>query len=357
VVAKAAVAARVQRIDALKGFAIVCVVFYHAAGQYFAYTPAAGVVYFPWAVWLRALLFSFMLPLFAFLSGYVMGRPGGFRPRQYFWKRSLGLLVPYLAWETIYGPGKDKHPEMLRSVAGFFGYYAHLFVDPHYEGRMWYLYLLWIALMILGVARLKGDRTWVLLVSVPLVFALGSFGQFHWLRWVYAFVVFGVLWRRYEDRIMPRIGMLGVAGAVLFAPLWWLCEPEQVAYARLSAWAGPGTGQRVVSLVFPLLPMLVGVCAVVALVALSYHLPRVLEHGLAYLGVLSLGIYVTHFHFVEMWRAMPAWFLPINVALATAIAVGLTLLLGKWRVTATLFLGEPWVAKPRALGDVETETL
>ena len=370
--AKVATAARDRRVDALKGFAIVCVVFYHAAGEYFTYSPATGVVYLPWALYLRAFLFSFMLPLFAFLSGYVMGRPGGFRPRQYSWKRTLGLLVPYLAWESIYGPGKDKHPEMLGSVAAFFGYYAHLLADPHYEGRMWYLYVLWLALMFLGVARLGGDRTWALVVSVPVVFLIGSFGQFNWLRWVYVFVALGVLWRRYEDRLLPRLAMLGAVGAVAFIPLWWLCEPEQIAYGRLAGWVGGGVAATLLPLAFPFLSMLTGLAATAAIIAASYHLGSRLEAGLAYLGVLSLGIYVTHFYFVEMWRVrfaeiralipglwrpMPGWFLPINVAIATTIAVGLTLLLGKWRPTATLFLGESWVAKPRHVGDVQTETL
>jgi surface polysaccharide O-acyltransferase-like enzyme len=103
--------------------------------------------------------------------------------------------------------------------------------------------------------------------------------------------------------------------------------------------------------------MLVGAAAVAAIVAVSYRMPAVLQPGLAYLGMLSLGIYVTHFHFVEMWKHMPAWFLPVNALLALAIAVGVTLLLGAWRPTATVFLGEPWIRGRRHLGDVETETL
>ena len=354
---KAVTASRDARVDALKGFAIVCVVIYHATGQYFSYSKATGVVYFTWAEWLRAFLFSFMLPLFACLSGYVLGRPGGFRPRDYFWKRTVGLLVPYLAWETVYGPGKDKHAEMLASVVAFLGYYVHILSDPHYEGRMWYLYVLWIALMFVGVTRLAGDRTWVLVASVPVVYLIGSFGQFHWLRWFYAFVVVGVLWRRYEERLVPRLRTYGVLGAIAFVPLWLLSEPERVASARLERVMGPEVAQSALALVFPLLPILTGLAAVAALLAISYSLPKMLEAGLASLGVLSLGIYVTHFHFVEMWHAMPWWFLPINVGLALSIAVVATLLLGRWRLTALVFLGEPWVRAPRKLGDVQTETL
>ncbi len=105
------------------------------------------------------------------------------------------------------------------------------------------------------------------------------------------------------------------------------------------------------------LPILIGACAVVAILAVSYHLSGWLEAPLAYLGTLSLGIYVTHFPFVEMWKGMPWWFLPVNVAMATLVAVGWTLVLGNFRITATLLLGEPWVRRPRVLGDVKTETL
>jgi len=347
-------ATRDRRLDALKGYAIICVVAYHALGQYFTFTHGI-VVYETSAVWARAFLFSFMLPLFAFLSGYVLGRPGGFRPREYFTKRSMGLLVPFVTWEALYGP--TKHPEMLRSAGAFVGYFAHLVVDPHYEGRMWYLYILWIALMLLGVARLFGDKTWAIAFSMPVVYLVGSYGQFHWLRWIYVYVALGVLYRRFEPSIKPRLGMLGGAGAVAYVPLWLISQPEQVAMARVERLVSSPTGVLLAKGVVGFVPLLTGACAVVAILAASYHVPARLERLLAYLGTLSLGIYITHFPFVEMWFHKPLWFLPVNVAIATAVAIGWTLVLGRFRVTATLPLGEPWVRTPRVLGDVQTETL
>jgi surface polysaccharide O-acyltransferase-like enzyme len=345
---------RETRLDALKGYAILCVVTYHALGQYFTLTNGV-VVYDTVAIWMRAFLFSYMLPLFAFLSGYVLGRPGGFRPGTYFGKRTLGLLVPYVVWETLYGP--SKHPEMLKSVSNVAGYYVHIFNNPHYEGRMWYLYVLWIALMFLGVARLRGDRTWTLLLSLPLVWVFGTYVQFFWLRWVYLFVVFGLLARRYEDWVLPRLKWLGIAGGIAFVPLWLVSEPEQLAATRFAALVPPGPLQSAGLTVLPYVPILAGICAVVAIIAASYHIPDALEEPLADLGILSLGIYITHFPFVEMWYDKPLWFLPINVVLATAVAVGWTLVLGKFRVTAMFLLGEPWSKRARPLGDVDTETL
>jgi peptidoglycan/LPS O-acetylase OafA/YrhL len=115
--------------------------------------------------------------------------------------------------------------------------------------------------------------------------------------------------------------------------------------------------ESVQSAALTFLPIAGGACAVVALVAGSYHLGRSFESWLSVLGLLSLGIYVVHFPFVEMWRGMPAWFLPVNVTVALVLASGITLALGRWRVTALLLLGEPWTRKPRPLGDVRTETL
>ncbi len=346
---------RDSRLDALKGFAILCVVTYHATGQYYSFTPAIGVVYYTWAVYLRAFLFSFMLPLFAFLSGFVLGRPGGFRPRGYFLKRTLGLLVPYICWETLYGP--SKHPEILKSVAAFLAYYPKIFLDPHYEGRMWYLYALWMALMALGIVRLLGDRTWAILASVPVVWILGSYGQFGWIRWLYFFVVLGVLTRRFELWLQPRVRLLGVIGAVAFAPLWLVAEPEPYAADRLAGLISDPTLLAAGQFALGYVPLLVGTAAVAALFWASFHLHGIVETNLAFLGRLSLGIYITHFPFVEMWNHMPAWFLPVNVALATTIAVGWTLALGMFRPTAALLLGEPWTARRRPLGDVRTETL
>lgn len=346
---------REARLDALKGFAILCVVTYHALGQYYSFSVATGVVYYPWAVYFRAFLFSFMLPLFAFLSGYVLGRPRGFRSRDYFRKRTLGLLVPYVAWETIYGP--TKHPEMLSSVREFLVYMASIFTNPHFEGRMWYLYVLWLALMLLGVVRLRGDRTWAIIVSIPLVFLLGSYGQFNWLRWIYIYVAGGVLFRRYEPGILPRLRTLGLVGAVAFVPLWLIAEPEAIAAARLARLVTGRPALMAGRVMLVALPIVVGACAVIAILAASYRIPGRIEAPLAYLGTLSLGIYVTHFPFVEMWKGMPWWFLPINVAIATLVAVGWTLVLGNFRLTATLLLGEAWAKQPRVLGDVHTETL
>ena len=161
-----------------------------------------------------------------------------------------------------------------------------------------------------------------------------------------------MLWRRYEPAIRPHLTAIGIVGAVLYVPLRVGSERAAMLLEHL-----PKVPQSALSVGTTFLPLAGGACAVAALVAGSYHIAGAFESWLAVLGRLSLGIYVVHFPFVEMWRGMPAWFLPVNVAIALVFASGITLALGRWRVTATVLLGEPWTKTSRPLGDVRTETL
>jgi fucose 4-O-acetylase-like acetyltransferase len=339
---------RDTRIDALKGLAIVSVVIYHTMGQYFITAPTL-------ALYVRELLFSFMLPLFAFLSGYVLGKPVPFRARSYFTRRTLGLMVPYLCWEIIYG--LLLRQEARHGIGSFGIYLEDTFLNPHLEGRMWYLYILWVALMVLGILRLFGDRSWVLAAGVAVVMVWPWWGNFHRLQWVFLYVVLGLLARRYESVYLPRIKTIGVVAAVVYVPFLLVSRPEKLAVARAemllqgSRWlpaGAPGVyGASTVA----------GIAAVAALVAASFYAPVGVENALALPGRLSLGIYVTHFAVVEAWHDPSPWLIPVIVALALAFSMGATVLLARWRVTATLLLGERWSRRSLPLGDVHTETI
>jgi fucose 4-O-acetylase-like acetyltransferase len=345
----AAANGRDQRLDALKGVAIVCVVLYHTMGQYWITAPGL-------ALYLREFVFSFMLPLFAFLSGYVQPRVGTLRPKEYFVRRTLGLMVPYLCWEIIYG--LTAGPGLRAGARGFARYLLATLGNPHLEGRMWYLYVLWGALMLLGVVRILGkDNDWVLVASIALVMVWPWWGQFKRLQWIYAYVVLGLLARRHESALLPHRRAIGTAGALAFLPLWWLTRPEQVAVARVSTLlhGSPALGSGIAVLYG--LSTATGVAAIAALVAASYATPTSWLGALALPGRMSLGIYVVHFYFVEVWHDPSPWLIPVIVAVALAGSIAVTLLIARWRVSATLLLGERWTPKSLALGDVETETL
>ena len=340
---------RDARIDALKGVAVVCVVLYHTLGQYWITAPTL-------ALYLREIVFAFMLPLFAFLSGYVQPREGALKAKRYFTRRTLGLMVPYLCWEIVYG--LTLVPGARDSFSAFGRYLLGTLADPHLEGRMWYLYILWVALVILGLLRLLGrDNPWVLAASIAVVVVWPWWGQFKRLQWIYTYVVLGLLARRYAGVLLEHKLAIGMAGALAFPVLWWATRPEEVALARVSAWlhGSPLLGGGVATLYG--LSTVAGVAAIAALFAASYVTPHAALRVLAVPGRLSLGIYVVHFYFVEAWHDPSPWFIPVIVIVALAGSMAGTLLLGGWRVSATLLLGERWTPKSLPLGDVKTETL
>ena len=338
-----------MRLDALKGLAIVCVVLYHTLGQYWVTAPGL-------ALYLREFVFAFMLPLFAFLSGYVQPRNGHLRPREYFARRTLGLMVPYVCWEVIYGitlGGKAAE-----GLGGFVRYLAGVLVDPHLEGRMWYLYILWVALVLVGALRVAGrENAWVLAASIVFIMLWPWWGQFKRLQWIYTYVVLGLFARRYEAELLSRRRAIGIAGAVAFVPLWLATRPEKIALARFTGWlqGSPALGGGVAALYG--LSTLAGVAAIAALVAASYEAPRVLLGVFAVPGKLSLGVYVVHFYFVEVWHDPSPWLIPVIVAVALTCSMAITLLLARWHVSAALLLGERWTRRNLPLGDVKTETL
>jgi len=341
-------AGRDARIDALKGFAVICVIAYHTMGQYLIVAPKI-------ALYSRELLFSFMLPLLAFLSGLVIGRRGTLRPKEYFARRTLGLMVPYLVWETLYGMAVV--PSARWSLGGLGAYLANTLLNPHFEGRMWYLYALWIALMILGIVRLAGrDSNWVLGLSLALVLLWPWWGHFKRVQWLYSYVVLGVLARRLQGAWTARRRTLGFVGACAFVPLWLATRPEQLAVARLSGLlSGAGLSSVGAPVVYGL-STLAGIAAIVAIVSWSYRTPGWLLRSLSLPGRLSLGIYVAHFPFVEVWHEPPLLLIPVIIAFALAASMSITLLLRRWPVTASLLLGERWRSESLAMARVRAET-
>jgi hypothetical protein len=262
----------------------------------------------------------------------------------------------FFAWEAIYGLTLGN---VARSgAAPLAGYLLGVFGNPHLEGRMWYLYVLWAALMVLGVVRLLGrDNPWWLVLSIVGVMLWPWWGEFKRLQWIYTYVVLGLLARRHEARLRRHARVIGAAGAVAFVPLWLMTRPEQIAVARVSGWldGSPLAGAGVASLYG--LSTITGIAAIAAIVAASYSARQPVLGVLALPGKLSLGIYVVHFYFVEAWHDPSPLWIPVIVAIALTGSMVVTLLLARWRVSATLLLGERWTSKSRPLGDVKTETL
>ena len=188
-----------------------------------------------------------------------------------------------------------------------------------------------------------------IVASIPVVFVLGSFGQFNWLRWIYIYVAGGRAvppvrardpaagsgaWHRGRDRVRAAVADR---------------RARRVAAARLSRLARE---RRACSLLgrsaLVVLPILVGACAVVAILAASYRIPGGLEAAARVPRARSRSASTSRIS--RSWRCgrgCRGGSCRSTSRSPRCVAVGWTLVLGKFRLTATLLLGEPWVRRPR----------
>ena len=125
------------------------------SGQYYSFSPATGVVYYPWV----GLLARVPLQLHAAALRVSLR----VRARQARAASARGLLPQAHAGaaRALRGVGDALRPDAStprcsRACASFCVVLSRTSSsNPHFEGRMWYLYVLWLALMVLGLARLE----------------------------------------------------------------------------------------------------------------------------------------------------------------------------------------------------------
>ena len=136
-------------VDALKFFAIALVPAQHLLSCVRVSEPAGGI-------WLVAVMLSFNMPLFTFLSGYVLPGREGKHPLHFIKNKALILLVPYFAWITLVMPLRHVPP------SGWIPALGSALIDPHLGFQMWYLWVLFASYVLFTLARLisKSDL-WV----------------------------------------------------------------------------------------------------------------------------------------------------------------------------------------------------
>lgn len=89
---------RLDYVDSLKGFAILLVVMGHVIAWFFkSYMDILPMQPSPMRLW--HIIYSFHMPLFMFISGYLFGMSHFRTVKEYLvkmWKKAMMLLIPWL---------------------------------------------------------------------------------------------------------------------------------------------------------------------------------------------------------------------------------------------------------------------
>lgn len=177
---------RDKKIDFLKGFAIILVVLGHVV-QYGHPNYNENIVY--------KLIYSFHMPLFMFLSGWVMNYSlkKDFVLSVFMKKRFIQLMVPFITWAILGSLYRSLSSKTIIDISSFIHSFTAHFLRP--EHGLWYCWVLFFACMIHGIIyRLtKNGGTGVLIVValVLLVLPLPNIFGLHNLQKLLVFYTAG----------------------------------------------------------------------------------------------------------------------------------------------------------------------
>lgn len=330
---------RLFSVDALKGFAISCVVLGHVLLRNVA-EPTDNAIYL--------LLSAFEMPLFMFLSGYILpGRVRGSR-RVWVWRRAVRLLVPFFAWHAVFFLSLRVttlgEQEPLALGQGLARYLAHTIASP--TAGLWYLPALVLCSAALALYYPLAEKPLVLLIAGWLTFGLLAWGRetlgvgpdFGLLKTVtyWPFFAAGFTWGQWRRPLQPDRPLLKWLPALaypLVAVVLMRAMPAMGAVANAATKIALG---------------LAGTTASAVLIEVAEPVARWMR--LDALGRLTLGVYCAQWLFLRVeFGGAPAG-IAASFAFTLAGSIAVTWLIGRVPVAKGVFLGEWPRRAPQPVG-------
>ncbi len=311
----AAAGQRNDVVDALKYFAIALVVFTHVLRlrrEFITLSPD-----------LLRVIVSFNMPLFTFLSGWVLAGREGKRPLVFMKNKALGLLVPYVAWIAVEMPLRHVPP------SGYLARLGNALLNPMYGMQMWFLWALFWMFAVFTLGRVVSRSDWwtaglALAVGSIAFFLPGGANGLDRVTWLYPYLILGYLASKHR-----------LALSRFDAPV--------TALAMLAFGALSFVKTRLLPLQFA-----TGVAGTVSASGIFRFMPPAIPRALAPLGRRTLGVYgwqMVVFPFLivgQGWGgAIASW------AIVLTVSTVLALVLDRFTITRAVFLGQ-WPRRARA---------
>jgi len=329
-------------MDFLKGFAIILVVLGHSIQTTQAGSFDDNPVF--------KLIYSFHMPLFMFISGFVSYKTFDGTLRKLH-SRLKSLVIPFLAWfaltltincliEVFTG---GPQPDILESI-------GNLLKSPDYG--LWFLWILFLNYITLYFA-LKISKTReevyifgffivlnLLLYVIPQINYLGL----GLLSWHMFFYLIGYATHKHlmnRDKLLKIIGIISLIAYPILVIFWTRLGPP--AFTQYSTFS-----PSIITLISLCYKFLVPITAIFAIYTIFQTLIQskyFYKTPILYLGTITLEIYATHFLFI--YYLNPSKTLPmVDPIIMTFIAalggsILLQHILKKSRILSTVLYGKP----------------
>lgn len=185
--------------------------------------------------WLFKFIYSFHMPLFALLSGYLffwsMKRP----MEHVIKKRLTSVLLPIFCWVTLENVGKSII-FLTKNEFTFFVFlhdYASSFIY-----KLWFLWaIFWCSLIVMLVEKACKGRVWIYGLLIILILFTPAMYNFHMYAYMYPYFVAGFLINKFDgkniyQRVVKKDWYALVVAIVVFAVLFLFFMDTIFTYTR-----------------------------------------------------------------------------------------------------------------------------
>ena len=307
-------------VDWLKSFAIVLVVLGHAIQFSQVKSFDANILFH--------LIYSFHMPLFMFVSGYLIK---GDKTIGFLWKQFRMLVVPFLVWMILYSFYFRRLDLQHGNWAILPYYYLQVLRFPG-KGLwfLWVLYLIDVAYYLLRKSRYFYLFSFLLVVFLYVLILLFPFFNYYGLglfRIYYPYFLLGCLMRKYRfDRL--------IGGWTVMA-LLFLSVLFEMAWSRVGATYV--FGLPIAHDTGSLYSILIRIFTPVPILFLLFCASRYFIKGnkiIVWLSTNTLAVYASHFIWIYWLTAIFVPLFPVGSPMVICLVFAVTALLTWFSVSA-----------------------
>jgi fucose 4-O-acetylase-like acetyltransferase len=302
---------RDKQLDEIKGLAIILVVIGHVIAFSNPDNFQNNLLF--------SLIYSFHMPLFFFISGYLVVGRFGPTPSSWIKKKFMQLVIPYIIFTMFYFfilfGSVNTTLSPLRVVQVLFSYTI--------PDSAWFLPVLFESFVILALLILAEKVIGKLSFLIFCVFVsciipltpLDAIMAVHQIVFYTPFVIIGYLVCTWKDHLSPHIAILEISGSILFVILF------SVKYASLL----PTVNSSLFYLFYAYTLALTGI--ILSWSAIKLIRNRTLAYPFIFCGIFTMEIYLVHLIILNYFTYLhlPLWIGSGIVAVVSGSIVVLTL--------------------------------
>ena len=335
---------RIIWADALKGILIVLVVLGHSIKVSMIKMDLSFIDDYLWN-----LIYSFHMPAFMAVSGYLAFRKNGIGGGKsewisFAWRRFRQLIIPFLLWSVVMF-------FVNHNVTNFYDYILY----PHLS--LWFLWaLFFIAIIFAGIdliaRQLKVKQEflmavcWVLLVALMFVMYDAKLLGVEYIAYYFFYYMCGYYVHKYFERLITGNNLLIVLSGILWFALGSIYNtqglPRELQFI-------PVIPHSALYMAYRMLTALIAIFFLFSLGQKVFDHEDGINKLIVRFGTVSLGIYAVHM--VLRFRLCDGilMFVPdlsywslmiITFCLLLTVSYILVWLLGKWSITSVFLLGK-----------------